>query len=189
MRQHWLLMCYSMSLTLASSTDRVLVLVAIIFAPFFLFGHLVAKVWGKRAGVAAVVVALALRTVCVHQAHAQVPTYENMPGIAPPGAHAALTKRALDAGLHVLCEKPLVTRAEDARMVAAEAARAGRIVHTVHNWLKAPICLKLSWLVAEGAIGAVRSVSWRTLRTQPSVVAGPIGVANWRRLPRACGPR
>ena len=35
----------------------------------------------------------------------------------------------------------------------------------------APICLKISALIAEGAIGAVRSVSWRTLRTEPAVAA------------------
>ena len=37
---------------------------------------------------------------------------------APPGSHAALIERALDAGLHVLSEKPLVTRVEDAKRVA-----------------------------------------------------------------------
>ena len=58
----------------------------------------------------------------------------------PPSSHAALIKRALDAGLHVLCEKPLVTRIGDAQAVAAAAAKSGRAVHIVHNWLKAPIC-------------------------------------------------
>ena len=43
---------------------------------------------------------------------------------APPGSHAALIERALDAGLHVLSEKPLVTRVEDAKRVAAAAVRA-----------------------------------------------------------------
>ena len=74
----------------------------------------------------------------------------------PPGSHAELIKRALDAGFHILCEKPLVTRVEDAQIVASAAARAGRTVHTVHNWLKSPICLKISALIAEGAIGTVR---------------------------------
>ena len=95
----------------------------------------------------------------------------------PPGSHATLIKQALDAGLHVLCEKPLVTRVEDALIVAAAAARAGRIVHTVHNWLEAPICLKISALIGEGAIGAVRSIRWRTLRTQPAVAV----TLRWRR--------
>ena len=46
---------------------------------------------------------------------------------APPGSHAALIERALDAGLHVLSEKPLVTRVEDAKRIAKAAARAGRV--------------------------------------------------------------
>ena len=70
---------------------------------------------------------------------------------APPGSHAALIGRALDAGLHVLSEKPLVTRVDDAARLASAAARAGRVLHTVHNWLKAPICRKISALVDEGA--------------------------------------
>lgn len=105
----------------------------------------------------------------------------------PPGSHATLIKSALDSGLHVLCEKPLVTRVEDAQIVAAAAARAGRIVHTVHNWLKAPICLKISALIAEGAIGTIRSVRWRTLRTQPAVAFTPDGGKNWRVDPAIAG--
>ncbi len=106
---------------------------------------------------------------------------------APPGRHAALIGRAFDAGLHVLCEKPLATRAEDAEVSAAAAARAGRVLHTVHNWLKAPICLKISALIDEGAIGAVRSVRWRTLRTRPATAAGQDGVTNWRVDPALAG--
>ena len=105
----------------------------------------------------------------------------------PPGSHATLIKRALDSGLHVLCEKPLVTRVKDAQIVAAAAARTGRIVHTVHNWLKAPICLKISALIAEGTIGTVRSVRWRTLRTQPAVAFTPDGGKNWRVDPAIAG--
>jgi predicted dehydrogenase len=99
---------------------------------------------------------------------------------APPGTHAALIERALNAGVHVLSEKPLVTRVEDVKRVAIAAVRAGRVVHTVHNWLHAPICLKISALVDTGAIGAVRSVRWRTLRTQPAIAVSADGVTNWR---------
>ena len=106
---------------------------------------------------------------------------------APPGSHAALIERALGAGLHVLSEKPLVTRVEDAKRVAAAAARAGRVVHTVHNWLQAPISRKISALIDEGAIGAVRSVRWRTLRTQPAIAVSADGVTNWRVDPGQAG--
>jgi predicted dehydrogenase len=105
----------------------------------------------------------------------------------PPGSHVALINRALDAGLHVLCEKPLVTRVEDAQIMVAAAARTGRTVHTVHNWLKAPICLKISALIAEGAIGTVESVRWQTLRTQPATAVTPGGGINWRVDPAIAG--
>jgi predicted dehydrogenase len=105
----------------------------------------------------------------------------------PPSSHAALIKQALEADLHVLCEKPLVTRLADAQIVAATAARAGRVVHTVHNWLKAPICRKISALIAEGAIGRPRSIRWQTLRTQPAVAVAPDGGTNWRVDPAIAG--
>jgi predicted dehydrogenase len=106
---------------------------------------------------------------------------------APPGSHAALIERALRAGRHVLSEKPLVTRVEDAKRVGAAAVRAGRVLHTVHNWLEAPICRQISALVDEGAIGAVRSVRWRTLRTQPAIAVSADGVTNWRVDPEMAG--
>jgi predicted dehydrogenase len=99
---------------------------------------------------------------------------------APPGSHARLVEQALDRGLHVLCEKPLATRLADARAVAQAATRAGRVVHTVHNWLQAPICLKISALIAEGAIGTVRSISWHTLRTRPAIALTGEAGTNWR---------
>jgi predicted dehydrogenase len=104
----------------------------------------------------------------------------------PPNSHADLIKRALDAKLHVLCEKPLVTRVEDARSVAEAAAHSGRTVHTVHNWLKAPICEKISSLIDEGAVGAVRAVRWQTLRTEPAVTVTADG-SNWRADPAIAG--
>ena len=106
---------------------------------------------------------------------------------APPGSHAALIERALDAGLHVLSEKPLVTRLEDAKRVAAAAARAGRVVHAVHNWLQAPISRRISALIEKGEIGGVRSVRWRTLRTQPAIAVSADGVTNWRVDPGQAG--
>ncbi|HEY8274668.1 MAG TPA: Gfo/Idh/MocA family oxidoreductase [Pseudolabrys sp.] len=104
----------------------------------------------------------------------------------PPSSHAALIKRALDARLHVLCEKPLATRIEDAQAITAAAAGSGRVVHTVHNWLKAPICDRISALVDEGAVGTVRTVRWQTLRTEPAVTVTSDGT-NWRADPAVAG--
>ncbi|HEY1454677.1 MAG TPA: Gfo/Idh/MocA family oxidoreductase, partial [Roseiarcus sp.] len=76
---------------------------------------------------------------------------------------------------------------DDATRLAAAAARAGRVLHIVHNWLHAPICRKISALIDDGAIGAVRSARWRTLRTEPATAVSAPGVANWRVDPKLAG--
>ena len=103
----------------------------------------------------------------------------------PPGSHAALIEQALAANLHVLCEKPLVTKAEDA--LALVKARQGRVIHTVHNWLEAPICRTVTELVAAGILGEVRRIEWQTLRTQPAVTVAVKGAENWRVDPAMAG--
>jgi predicted dehydrogenase len=104
----------------------------------------------------------------------------------PPSSHAACVEQALDAGLHVLCEKPLTISVPDALRIAGKAAAAGRSVHVVHNWLEAPVCRKVSALLAEGAVGKVRSVSWDTSRTGVASAVGADG-ANWRMDPEVAG--
>jgi len=101
----------------------------------------------------------------------------------PPGSHAGLATRALQAGLHVLCEKPLVTKAEDAAALARAAE--GQVLHTVHNWLEAPLCRKISALIADGAVRRIRSIDWQTLRSRPAV--GVAAAANWRVDPALAG--
>jgi len=172
---------------------------------FIGFGNVAAKGhlpgWQSRDGVAIVAAAdaVASRRAVFAAACPNARWYDNVDDLlagetldfvdicTPPGSHAELIKQALDAGLHILCEKPLVVRLEDALAVGAAAARAGRVVHTVHNWLEAPICVKISELISEGAIGAVRSIRWRTLRTRPAVAAAPDDAVNWRIVPAMAG--
>ena len=104
----------------------------------------------------------------------------------PPTTHARLIERALDRGLHVLCEKPLVCSLAELSAVSARASAAGRVLHTVHNWHHAPIVRRTAELIREGAVGAVRRIVWQTLRTQPAVTA-PGGSPNWRIDPAMSG--
>lgn len=101
----------------------------------------------------------------------------------PPSSHAELTLRALDRGLHVLCEKPLVSSPGDLRRVTEAAASAGRVLYTVHNWHHAPILSLTADLIREGEIGRVRHILWETLRVKPA--AG--GDGNWRVDPAVAG--
>jgi predicted dehydrogenase len=105
----------------------------------------------------------------------------------PPGDHTASIAQAQAAGLHVLCEKPTVTRAADLEPLAEASRRRGLALHTVHNWLKAPIARQITALVDRGAVGPVRSVRWETLRTQPAVSVPSRAEANWRTDPAHAG--
>jgi len=95
----------------------------------------------------------------------------------PPATHAALIRHALRRGFHVLCEKPLVTRAADFNDIAALAESLERVVYCVDNWRNAPIVARATALIREGAIGEVRRVTWTVLRSGPSVT---VGDGNWR---------
>ncbi|MGB4781497.1 Gfo/Idh/MocA family protein [Candidatus Methylomirabilis sp.] len=92
----------------------------------------------------------------------------------PPGTHASLTRMALHRGLHVLCEKPLVLSPDELRLVRRAQGESGRVLHTVHNWLYAPIIKKATDLILEGQIGTVRYISWQVLRREPSISVGPV---------------
>jgi predicted dehydrogenase len=56
----------------------------------------------------------------------------------PPDSHAELSVQALEAGVHVLCEKPLATSLADADRVLETAARAGRSVSVHHGIREQP---------------------------------------------------
>jgi predicted dehydrogenase len=104
----------------------------------------------------------------------------------PPASHAGLIRQALERGLHVLCEKPLVGALDDLAPLTRLAAKTGRVLHTVHNWHHAPIVRRTTELIREGRIGRVTHVVWHTLRTRPAAV-GNEGSGNWRVDPAVAG--
>jgi xylose dehydrogenase (NAD/NADP) len=76
----------------------------------------------------------------------------------PNVLHAEWSIRALEAGKHVLCEKPLTRRPDEAEAAFAAAERAGRVLTEAFMWRHHPQALRLQELVAEGAVGEVRLV-------------------------------
>jgi len=105
---------------------------------------------------------------------------------APPAEHAPLAEAALQQGVHVLCEKPLVRSLGELAPLAALARHSGRALHTVHNWHHAPIVRLAADLVRGGEIGLARRITWHTLRREP---AGTADAArdNWRLDPDVAG--
>jgi len=77
----------------------------------------------------------------------------------PTGMHAPMTIAALDAGKHVLCEKPMALTPEDcSRMLRARDRNRGilKVAHVLRFW---PAYCFLREVVACRAYGAIRSLS------------------------------
>ncbi len=106
---------------------------------------------------------------------------------APPAMHARLIGEALEKGLHVLCEKPLVLAPEELPPLREMARGKDRILATVHNWRHAPVLAFAARLVREGALGEVRFCRWETLREKPAAAAGDTAANNWRVDPAVSG--
>ncbi len=81
--------------------------------------------------------------------------------LTPPQTHGFLVSKALNAGAHVICEKPLSPTAEEAEKLLAEAAAAGRHLIENHNYRFNDEVLALRSVIDEGRIGPVREVDIR----------------------------
>lgn len=75
----------------------------------------------------------------------------------PPHKHAAIVGQALQAGKHVLIEKPMTLTSEEGRMIEREALERGRYVVPAHNFLQARATRRADALLASGRAGAVHS--------------------------------
>jgi predicted dehydrogenase len=73
----------------------------------------------------------------------------------PPASHADLTVRALDAGRHVLCEKPVALTMADARRIQQAAEAGDRVVMIGHVSRFEPDHRAAKDLVEAGQIGKV----------------------------------
>jgi D-xylose 1-dehydrogenase (NADP+, D-xylono-1,5-lactone-forming) len=76
----------------------------------------------------------------------------------PNSMHVEWAIRALEAGKHVLCEKPLSRRAADVERAFDAADSAGRILMEAFMWRHNPQTKRLQELLDRGAIGRLRLV-------------------------------
>ncbi len=74
----------------------------------------------------------------------------------PNSLHAAWTIRALEAGKHVLCEKPLAATAGEAEAMAEAATRAGRVLMEAFHYRYHALFARLQSILRAGELGAVR---------------------------------
>ena len=76
----------------------------------------------------------------------------------PNSMHVEWSILALEAGKHVLCEKPLGRRPDEVAAAFDAASKAGRVLAEAFMWRHHPRAKRLLSLVSEGVIGDVRLV-------------------------------
>ena len=99
----------------------------------------------------------------------------------PNRSHHEIASAFLDAGFHVVCDKPLATRGDDARDLVERARAGGRLLGVTYPWAGFPMVREAREIVAGGEIGPVRQVHVEHLQPPPE---GDIG---WRDAPDLAG--
>ena len=77
----------------------------------------------------------------------------------PNDQHTHWTVKALEAGKHVLCEKPLCLTMDELQRVAAASKRTGKVVQEGIMYLHHPQTYVFKELVSNGDIGELRSMN------------------------------
>ena len=90
---------------------------------------------------------------------------------SPPHTHHAVAKAALQAGKHVLCEKPLATSLEDAFDLVEAAARAQRVLMVSQNYRYNAPFRAVQRLLTEDELGELASIRITCLRDTRTLFA------------------
>ena len=85
----------------------------------------------------------------------------------PNGLHARWTIAALEAGKHVLCEKPFASNADEANVVAEKAIDSGLVVMEAFHYRYHPLADRMLEIVKRGR-DRLASTSGRCFRGHPS---------------------
>jgi predicted dehydrogenase len=98
------------------------------------------------------------RAVASYEALVDDPDIDAVYVPLPNALHCTWTLRALAAGKHVLCEKPLASNAAEAQEMAAAAARSRRVLMEAFHWRYHPLAARMVEIVAGGALGRVQRI-------------------------------
>ncbi|ODT19968.1 MAG: oxidoreductase [Kaistia sp. SCN 65-12] len=108
--------------------------------------------------------------------------------VTPNHVHFGPAKAFLEAGIHVICDKPLTSTLDDARALAAIKPKKGAKFLLTHNYTGYPLVRQARELVKSGALGKVRVVQveypqdWLTNAADPGNKQ-----ASWRTDPKRSG--
>lgn len=110
--------------------------------------------------------------------------------IATPNfLHYEICKAALNAGLHVVCEKPLCFTAAEADELVALAKEKNRVVGVTYGYTGAPMIHQAREMIAHGELGEIRIINMQFAHGYHNVAVEEHDEGTkWRVDPRKSGP-
>lgn len=107
----------------------------------------------------------------------------------PNGTHFAITKAALEAGLHVICEKPLCFTTAEALELEALAKAKNRVVGVTYGYAGHQAIEQARQMIANGDLGKIRIVNMQFAHGFHNVaVEKNTASTKWRVDPKVAGP-
>lgn len=109
--------------------------------------------------------------------------------VTPNHMHYPAAKTFLEAGIHVICDKPLTSTLADAKKLATVAAKSGRLFVLTHNYTGYPMIRQARDMVARGVLGEIRVVQaeypqdWLTTKVEDTGAKQAV----WRTDPKQSG--
>ncbi|MGB5652293.1 MAG: Gfo/Idh/MocA family oxidoreductase [Robiginitalea sp.] len=79
----------------------------------------------------------------------------------PNFLHFPMAKKLLDNGFHVICEKPMTTTYEEAKILRDAHQKAGTVFAVTHTYTGYPMVRQMRELVRSGALGKIHKVDAR----------------------------
>lgn len=98
---------------------------------------------------------------------------------SPHHLHHAHATAALEAGAHVLCEKPMTLDPAEAQDLVARARSAGRHLIVANGYHYLPGITELRHMIQDGAVGRIEHVACSFVSATRAVFAGETGLARW----------
>ena len=89
--------------------------------------------------------------------------------VTPDALHFPITMAALDAGLHVMCEKALALNADQARQMHDAAEASGLVNMVGYIWRCVPPFNYVHYLIAEGYLGRCHHAHFQYQTAVPSI--------------------
>lgn len=110
--------------------------------------------------------------------------------VTPNNVHYAPAKVFLEAGIHVICDKPITTTVEDALDLAKIVKRTGLVFGLTHNYTGTPMVRQAREMVQAGELGPIRLIQVEYVQDWLSTPLERTGQkqAEWRTDPARSGP-